>query len=78
MTGGLDRALLFDDQNTRLPEGVRYMFVTILGDKHFTGMQKNIALFAIRRVKHTDLPIQNDENFWTVVDMPSVWVVRPM
>ncbi|OWK29985.1 hypothetical protein SPMU_24070 [Sphingomonas mucosissima] len=55
-----------------------YVFVTNIGNKYLPCAQKNVVLLPAFTIMHPDCTIEHDEDFRTVIDVPSIWLIRPM
>ena len=74
----LDTSLRLHDENACLAYWVRDMFRTHRSIKNVTRFKNGRLLFSSFAEAHLDTTIKDSEDLLPVIDVPFVWLIRPM
>ena len=73
-----DTALTLDHENPGFPDGMSDMLRTDSGMEHIARLEDSAVLHAPVSIPHFDPAIEDGKYFLPVIDVPFVWLIRPM
>jgi hypothetical protein len=74
----LDTAFSLYDQDSRFADGVCNVFGANVGIKHVPRLKDGAVLSARNSIPHLNSAVKYGKNFFTIVDVPLVRLIRPM
>ena len=74
----LDTALALDDKDPRLSDGVGNRLCPDSSIEDVPRFKEGAVLYTSTSIAHLDAAIEDRKDLLSIIDMPLVWLIRPM